>query len=188
MLAEHRAKMLGLIFVIQWDDLVECYKKRQKLKLKLHDYCDRTLFESLHNIMFLSILYLPQSCQRRLTARNTVRRRVGHLLSAAAFGAPMTFDRRRRRDTPISPVKRRWLSDPFGWLYKNKKLSYHRGTACNKHLHSTMTRSSRFYCLIGVIKAELHYTDTDTDTDPHGPNGVSPQKSPSPCPCPCSGI
>ena len=31
------------------------------------------------------------------------------------------------------------------------KLEGYRGPMCNKHVHSTMTRSSRFHCLIGVI-------------------------------------
>jgi len=31
------------------------------------------------------------------------------------------------------------------------KLEGYRGTMCNKHVHSTMTRSSRFHCPIGVI-------------------------------------
>jgi len=31
------------------------------------------------------------------------------------------------------------------------KLEGYSGTMCNKHVHSTMTRSSRFYCPIGVI-------------------------------------
>jgi len=30
-------------------------------------------------------------------------------------------------------------------------LEGYSGTMCNKHVHSTMTRSSRFYCPIGVI-------------------------------------
>ena len=31
------------------------------------------------------------------------------------------------------------------------KLEGYSGPMCNKHLHSTVTRSSRFHCLIGVI-------------------------------------
>jgi len=31
------------------------------------------------------------------------------------------------------------------------KLEGYSGTMCNKHVHSTVTRSSRFHCLIGVI-------------------------------------
>ena len=31
------------------------------------------------------------------------------------------------------------------------KLEGYRGPMCNKHVHSTMMRSSRFHCLIGVI-------------------------------------
>jgi len=31
------------------------------------------------------------------------------------------------------------------------KLEGYSGPMCNKHVHSTMTRSSRFHCLIGVI-------------------------------------
>jgi len=31
------------------------------------------------------------------------------------------------------------------------KLEDYSGLMCNKHLHSTMTRSSRFHCFIGVI-------------------------------------
>jgi len=31
------------------------------------------------------------------------------------------------------------------------KLESYRGAMCNKHVHSTMTRSSRFHCPIGVI-------------------------------------
>ena len=31
------------------------------------------------------------------------------------------------------------------------KLEGYSGTMCNKHVYSTMTRSSRFHCLIGVI-------------------------------------
>jgi len=31
------------------------------------------------------------------------------------------------------------------------KLEGYSGAMCNKHLHSTMTRSSRFHCPIGVI-------------------------------------
>jgi len=31
------------------------------------------------------------------------------------------------------------------------KLERKGGPMCNKHVHSTMTRSSRFHCLIGVI-------------------------------------
>jgi len=30
------------------------------------------------------------------------------------------------------------------------KLEGYSGTMCNKHVHSTMTRSSRLHCLIGV--------------------------------------
>jgi len=31
------------------------------------------------------------------------------------------------------------------------KLEGYSGTMCNKHVHSTMTRSSRFHCPVGVI-------------------------------------
>jgi len=31
------------------------------------------------------------------------------------------------------------------------KLEGYSGSMCNKHVHSTMTRSSRFHCPIGVI-------------------------------------
>jgi len=31
------------------------------------------------------------------------------------------------------------------------KLEGYSGPMCNKHVHSTMTRSSRFHCLIGII-------------------------------------
>ena len=31
------------------------------------------------------------------------------------------------------------------------KLEGYNGPMCNKHVHSMMTRSSRFHCLIGVI-------------------------------------
>ena len=31
------------------------------------------------------------------------------------------------------------------------KLDGYSGTMCDKHVHSTMTRSSRFHCPIGVI-------------------------------------
>jgi len=31
------------------------------------------------------------------------------------------------------------------------KLEGYSGAMCNKHVHSTVTRSSRFHCLIGVI-------------------------------------
>ena len=31
------------------------------------------------------------------------------------------------------------------------KLEGYSGPMCNKHVHSTVTRSSRFHCLIGVI-------------------------------------
>jgi len=31
------------------------------------------------------------------------------------------------------------------------KLEGYSGAMCNKHVHSTMTRSSRFHCVIGVI-------------------------------------
>ena len=31
------------------------------------------------------------------------------------------------------------------------KLEAYGGPMCNKHVHLTVTRSSRFYCLIGVI-------------------------------------
>ena len=31
------------------------------------------------------------------------------------------------------------------------KLDGYSGAMCNKHVHSTMTRSSRFHCPIGVI-------------------------------------
>jgi len=34
---------------------------------------------------------------------------------------------------------------------KVMKLEGYSGPTCNKHVHSTMTRSSRFHCLIGVI-------------------------------------
>jgi len=31
------------------------------------------------------------------------------------------------------------------------KLEGYSGSMCNKHVHSTMTRSNRFHCLIGII-------------------------------------
>jgi len=31
------------------------------------------------------------------------------------------------------------------------KLEGYSGPMCNKHVHSTVTRSGRFHCLIGVI-------------------------------------
>ena len=31
------------------------------------------------------------------------------------------------------------------------KLEFYSGSICNKHVHSTMTRSSRFHCPLGVI-------------------------------------
>jgi len=34
---------------------------------------------------------------------------------------------------------------------KVMKLEGYSGTMCNKHVHSTMTRLSRFHCPIGVI-------------------------------------
>ena len=34
---------------------------------------------------------------------------------------------------------------------KGMKLEDYSGTICNKHVHSTVTRSSRFHCPIGVI-------------------------------------
>jgi len=34
------------------------------------------------------------------------------------------------------------------------KLEGYSGSMCNKHVHSTMTRSSRFHCLICVIKTD----------------------------------
>ena len=36
-------------------------------------------------------------------------------------------------------------------LNKSKLLQGYSGTMCNKHVHSTMTRSSRFCCPVGVI-------------------------------------
>jgi len=35
---------------------------------------------------------------------------------------------------------------------KDMKLEGYNGPMCNKHVHSTMTRSSRFHCPVGVIK------------------------------------
>jgi len=35
------------------------------------------------------------------------------------------------------------------------KLEGYTGPMCNKHVHSTMTRSSRFHCLIGVINKPI---------------------------------
>ena len=51
------------------------------------------------------------------------------------------------------------------------KLEGYSGPICNKHVHSTMTRSSRFHCLTGVIIAKFHYTG------PTGPDQTNLTKS-----------
>ena len=43
---------------------------------------------------------------------------------------------------------------------KVMKLEGYSGTMCNKHVHSTMMRSSCFHCPIGDINKPTMYTDT----------------------------
>jgi len=45
---------------------------------------------------------------------------------------------------------RNYLYDK-SWTNRSHKLDSYTGTMCDKHVHSTMTRSSHFHCPIGVI-------------------------------------
>ena len=45
---------------------------------------------------------------------------------------------------------RNYLYDK-SWTNRSYEVGGYSGTMCNKHVHSTMTRPSRFHCLIGVI-------------------------------------
>ena len=51
------------------------------------------------------------------------------------------------------------------------KLEGYSGPMCNKHVHSTMTRSSRLDCLIGVINKSLLYLRRPTSKVREGKEG-----------------